>query len=97
MLRRRAGPGASQMIDSAKLYELSLTVGTSIRLETNCERFLASLIRLKELTAASVWLRHDLLTGNDPAYGEGQEASARGGLDQKRGGGQETGTRGGFA
>jgi PAS domain S-box-containing protein len=64
------------MIDPAKLYELSLTVGTSIRLETNCERFLAALIRLKELTAASVWLRHDLLAGNDPSFGEGREASA---------------------
>jgi len=64
------------MIDPAKLYELSLTVGTSIRLETNCERFVAALIRLKELTAAAVWLRHDLLAGNDPSFGEGREASA---------------------
>ncbi len=63
------------MVDAAKLYELSLTVGTSIRLDANCDRFLAALVRLKELDHAAVWLQHRLLAGEDASYGEGSQST----------------------
>jgi|GEM_PF-2827088 len=43
--------------DLALLYELSLSVGTSLHLETNCDTFLKTLQRRKNLDYYAVWIR----------------------------------------
>ncbi|MEL7119269.1 MAG: ATP-binding protein [Bacteroidota bacterium] len=49
------------------LYELSLSVGTSLDLRSNCDRFLSVLISRKNLSFASVWLYESILgnTGSE--------------------------------
>ena len=43
--------------DLSLLYELSLAVGTSLHLETNCDTFLKTLLARKNLDYAAVWVR----------------------------------------
>ena len=39
------------------LYELSLSIGQSLDVETTCSRFLRTLLARKNLAYASVWIR----------------------------------------
>ncbi|MEW5848942.1 MAG: response regulator [Myxococcota bacterium] len=56
--------------DICVLFELALSVGQSLELAANCERFLATLMARKNLGYASVWLRADVLP-RQPADGAG--------------------------
>jgi signal transduction histidine kinase/CheY-like chemotaxis protein len=47
--------------DICVLFELALSVGQSLDLRENCERFLTTLMARKNLGYAAVWLREDLL------------------------------------
>ncbi|MCB9593275.1 MAG: response regulator [Sandaracinaceae bacterium] len=47
------------LADIALLFELSLAAGTSIDLQTNCRRFVTSLMARKNLDLAQIWLRAD--------------------------------------
>ena len=58
--RRAFGKIAS---DISILYELSLAIGQSLDLRTNCDRFLKTLMARKNLGYASVWIRQELLAG----------------------------------
>ena len=58
--RRSFGKIAS---DISILYELSLAIGQSLDLRTNCDRFLKTLMARKNLGCASVWIRQELLAG----------------------------------
>lgn len=58
------------------MYDLALSIGESLDLRKNCERFLTELVSTAELTTAAVWLRHRLLTGEGSAFGEQAEATA---------------------
>ena len=58
--RRSFGKIAS---DISILYELSLAIGQSLDLRTNCDRFLKTLMARKNLGYASVWIRQELLAG----------------------------------
>jgi PAS domain S-box-containing protein len=58
----------SDSIDSAKvlrdiplLYELSLAVGNSLDLKTNCDIFLKTMMARKNLAYASVWIKDEYL------------------------------------
>ena len=53
--------------DIALLYELALSVGSSLDLNTNCRTFLSLLLARKGLNVAGVWLRGDLETGGAAA------------------------------
>jgi signal transduction histidine kinase len=46
--------------DICVLFELALSVGQSLDLRENCERFLTTLMARKNLGYAAVWLREDL-------------------------------------
>ena len=51
--------------DISLLYELALSIGHSLDLATNCERFLKTLMARKNLDFVSVWLRNeDASTGD---------------------------------
>lgn len=50
--------------DISLLYELSLSVGNSLDLESNCETFLKMLSLRKNLAFASVWIRGSFLSGD---------------------------------
>jgi len=52
--------------DISLLYELSLSVGTSIDLKENATHFLQTLISRKNLTYASIWIKSDMLGEDDP-------------------------------
>jgi PAS domain S-box-containing protein len=47
--------------DIATLYELSLSIGSSLNLYENCESFLTTLLSRKNLDFASVWLKESLI------------------------------------
>ena len=47
--------------DISLLYELSLAVGQSLDLETNCAVFLRALLARKNLSFASVWVKDQYL------------------------------------
>ncbi|WP_299455407.1 PAS domain S-box protein [uncultured Microscilla sp.] len=47
--------------DIATLYELSLSIGSSLNLYENCEHFLTTLLSRKNLDFASVWLKKSLI------------------------------------
>jgi signal transduction histidine kinase/ActR/RegA family two-component response regulator len=57
--------------DICVLFELALSVGQSLELRENCERFLTTLMARKNLGYAAVWLREDLL----PRRGNGEVLS----------------------
>ncbi len=64
------------MFNPSRLYDLALSIGESLDLYENCEIFLKGLTATVDLTAASVWLRHDLLAGEGPEGSEDAEAAA---------------------
>ncbi|MEN8163939.1 MAG: hypothetical protein ABFS37_07415, partial [Acidobacteriota bacterium] len=64
------------MFSPSRLYDLALSIGESLDLRKNCERFLAELVSTADLTTAAVWLRHRLLTGEGSTFGEQAEAIA---------------------
>ncbi|GEM_PF-5650043 len=43
------------MTDLADVYELSLSIGTSLELEKNCQTFYRSLVQRKNLSFIGVW------------------------------------------
>ncbi|EAY26823.1 PAS domain-containing hybrid sensor histidine kinase/response regulator [Microscilla marina] len=47
--------------DITTLYELSLSIGSSLNLYENCEHFLTTLLSRKNLDFASVWLKKSLI------------------------------------
>ena len=52
--------------DISILYELSLAVGQSMDLQTNCEQFVRTIVARKNLSYASVWLDAKKLNGTGP-------------------------------
>jgi PAS domain S-box-containing protein len=48
------------------LYELALSIGQSLDLKENCERFLTTLLSRKNIDIASVWLKNELLGYQQP-------------------------------
>ena len=64
------------MFSPSRLYDLSLSIGESLDLRKNCERFLTELASTADLTTAAVWLRHRLLVGEGSTFGEQAEATA---------------------
>ena len=64
------------MIDASKLYALSLAIGQSTDLETNCERFLSTLMRTWELDLCSVWLKYQEMMDADISFGDKPENTA---------------------
>jgi signal transduction histidine kinase/DNA-binding response OmpR family regulator len=52
---------AKIMEDISVLYELSLSVGQSPDLKTNCDRFVATLLARKNFAYASVWIKNKYL------------------------------------
>ena len=55
--------------DICVLFELALSVGQSLDLRENCERFLTTLMARKNLGYAAVWLREEILPRRPPAEG----------------------------
>jgi PAS domain S-box-containing protein len=53
--------------DISLLYELSLSIGRSLDLDTACMNFLDLLIKRKNLSFASVWVRGDFLVDRNAA------------------------------
>ena len=51
------------------LYELSLSVGSSLDLKENCHQFLTTITRRKEIDSASVWIKSALLPGTETETG----------------------------
>ncbi|WP_370572388.1 sensor histidine kinase [Methanomethylovorans sp.] len=51
------------------LYELSLSIGNSLDIKDNCDRFLNKLMSRKRLTYASVWIKNEYLSLNDDGIG----------------------------
>ena len=47
--------------DITALYEISLSIGSSLNLYENCEKFLTTLLSRKSLDFASVWLKESLV------------------------------------
>ncbi len=62
-------------MNAKEMYELAMASGTSLDLEATCSRFLETLVRIKGLAHASIWLQHRVLVG-DGAYGENVESKA---------------------
>ena len=62
-------------MNAKEMYELAMASGTSLDLEATCARFLESLVQIKGLSHASVWLQHRVLVG-DGEYGEKVEQKA---------------------
>lgn len=58
----------------AVLYELSLAVGRSLDLRTNCETFLQTLLTAKNFTFGAIWLRSALLRRGADETPKPQEA-----------------------
>lgn len=54
--------------DISMLYELSLSVGTSLDLFENCERFLKALISQKQLSFASIWILSSKIQAESTAH-----------------------------
>ncbi|MBU1486559.1 response regulator [bacterium] len=52
---------AEIMDDILLLYELSLSIGKSLDLKTNCDNFLTTLMARKDLGFASVWIKNKYL------------------------------------
>ncbi|WP_406657055.1 PAS domain-containing sensor histidine kinase [Methanolobus sp. ZRKC2] len=48
--------------DVSLLYELSLSIGTSLDLKTNCDTFLSKLLARENFVFASVWIKDKYLT-----------------------------------
>lgn len=68
-------------MDPSQLLELALASGQSIDLRRNCERFVAALTSLLNLSYTSIWLRSELLaTAEEVAAGEAGEPPADGSL-----------------
>lgn len=63
-------PGDAGFGQIAQLFELSLSIGTSLDLLTSCERFLSVLMARKNLAFAAVWIRDSLLPGGQADTGE---------------------------
>ncbi len=57
--------------DVSVLYELSLSIGQSLDLEQNCQRFLKALMSRKNLGFAAVWLRAGQLWNSTRVSGDG--------------------------
>ena len=51
--------------DISLLYELSLSVGQSLDLKTNCDIFLKTLLARKNLAFASVWIKNEYLVDEE--------------------------------
>lgn len=68
--------GSLKLFSPSRLYDLSLSIGESLELRKNCERFLTELVSTADLTTAGVWLRHRILTGEGSAFGEEAESTA---------------------
>jgi PAS domain S-box-containing protein len=51
--------------DISVLYELSLAIGQSLDLTTNCDRFLKTLMARKNLGDASVWIKGEFLADQE--------------------------------
>ncbi|MDN5203041.1 PAS domain-containing sensor histidine kinase [Fulvivirgaceae bacterium BMA10] len=51
------------------LYELSLSVGQSLDLKSNCRNFLKALMRIGNLSHGSIWLQKSMITRNDRMTG----------------------------
>ena len=57
---------SSEMIDEISLlYELSLSIGTSLDLQDNCDIFIRKLLSRKNLDFASVWIKESALCFQD--------------------------------
>lgn len=54
--------------DISLLYELSLSIGTSLELEANCEAFLQNLLERKDLGYAALWLKKSVVDGGGDGY-----------------------------
>jgi len=55
--------------DLSLLYELSLSIGSSLDLTTNCSVFLKTLLARKNLAFASVWIKNRYLPGEEEKSG----------------------------
>jgi len=64
------------VIDPAKLYALSLAIGQSTDLETNCERFLSTLMKTTQVESSSVWLKYREVMDADISFGGKAEDTA---------------------
>ncbi len=64
------------MFSPSRLYDLALSIGESLDLRMNCDRFLTELVATADLTTAAVWLRHRLLIGEGSTFGEQAEEIA---------------------
>ncbi|MCD4748647.1 MAG: response regulator [Thermoanaerobaculales bacterium] len=60
----------------SRLYDLAFSIGESLDLRKNCERFLTELVSTADLTTAAVWLTHDLLAEEESTFGEQAEEAA---------------------
>jgi PAS domain S-box-containing protein len=49
--------------DISVLYELSLAVGNSLDLATNCDIFIRTLLSRKNLSFGGIWIKNEFLTG----------------------------------
>lgn len=63
MTEKRDVTGVLQ--DLSVLYELSLSVGQSVKLQENCEAFLRTLMARKNLAFSSVWIHSRFISGED--------------------------------
>jgi PAS domain S-box-containing protein len=58
------GTGKSTVLrDLSLLYELSLSVGSSLDLIENCNQFIKKLLSKKNFTYAAVWIKNQAITG----------------------------------
>lgn len=56
------------------LYELALAIGHSLDLKTNCEMFLETLLKVKPLSYAAVWLAASRLSGPESVSASDSDA-----------------------
>ena len=57
--------------DIASLYELSLSIGYSLNIQENCDKFINTLMSRKKIDFASLWLKnqsHQQSTGYNLSY-----------------------------
>ena len=64
-------------MNSVQLYELSLAIGESLDMRSNCDRFLSALMTIKQLTFASVWIRSQLLSDPGTEAGRDRDPAVR--------------------
>ncbi|MDW7690511.1 PAS domain S-box protein [Flammeovirgaceae bacterium SG7u.111] len=56
--------------DISTLYELSLSVGKSLKLKENCDFFLKALLARKNFTYATVWLKESVIPASSPEHND---------------------------